>query len=219
MPDKIYPIRFLPGVMNKPNIKVVVFDLGNVLIPFDHTIAASRFNEISPGAGERYLLFYKKHYEKHRDFERGDISENEFIDFCLNYMNLKIEREVFGRIASEIFTVNTNVTELLPHLVKKYRLMLLSNTNSMHREYGWKQYQFLQHFEKLFLSHEVRAVKPEPAIYQAVTDYTKEAPESHFFIDDVAEYIQGARNAGWHGAQFKGYEMLTADLKISGIVQ
>lgn len=203
--------------MNKPNIKVVVFDLGNVLIPFNHTIAAARFNEISTGAGERYLMFYKEHYEKHRNFERGDISENDFIDFCLDYMNLNIEHETFGRIASEIFTVNTNVTELLPLLAKNYRLMLLSNTNSMHREYGWGHYDFLQHFEKLFLSHEVRAVKPEPAIYQAVIDYTKEAPASHFFIDDVAEYIQGARNAGWHGAQFTVYEQLVSDLKSSGV--
>lgn len=204
--------------MKQNKISVIVFDLGNVLIPFDHTIAAKRFDSISPGLGDIYLSFYKNHYEMHRDFERGDITEDEFTSFFLELMEHRVDSQTFCKISSEIFTVNEDVVKLLPVLSKNYRLMLLSNTNEIHKEYGWKQYDFLKHFEKLFLSHEVRAVKPEPAIYQAVMSYTKESPESHFFIDDVAEYIAGAQTAGWKGTQFTGYGNLSAALKANGII-
>jgi FMN phosphatase YigB (HAD superfamily) len=50
-------------------------------------------------------------------------------------------------IYSKIFTVNEDVALLLPELKKKYKLILLSNTNEIHREYGWKDYSFLKYFD------------------------------------------------------------------------
>jgi len=43
--------------MNDKNFSVIVFDLGNVLIPFDYNIAIRRFNEIEMGLGEKYYSY------------------------------------------------------------------------------------------------------------------------------------------------------------------
>ena len=72
-------------------------------------------------------------------------------------------------------------------------------------------------FEKKFLSHEVGAVKPEAKIYKAVQQYTGALPEEHLFIDDVNDYVQGAKNVGWDAVQYTDYDRLVADLKARGI--
>jgi len=83
----------------------------------------------------------------------------------------------------------------IPGLKKKYSVLLLSNTNSIHYKYGYCQYEFLNLFDKLFLSYEIGAAKPEEAIYRAVETYTRKPSSEHFFIDDIKEYVEGAKDA------------------------
>jgi glucose-1-phosphatase len=192
--------------------KVVVFDLGNVLIPFDYSGAIAKLNKIEAGLGDRFMDYYKSNYNFHRDFERGDISEDDFIAEMLKCVDHKIDRRTFCEYYSQIFTENKKITALLPKLKEKYKLVLMSNTNSVHREYGWKQYEFLANFDKLILSHEVKAVKPEPEIYKAVEAHTKCLPEEHIFIDDIKEYVEGAIRMGWDGIQFISEEQVINEL-------
>ena len=197
---------------------VIVFDLGIVLIPFDYQKINRRLDKIEQGLGEKFLVFYKAHYHLHREYERGDISGEQFLNAVLNALEYKISGEDFCKLFSEIFTVDEDVATLLPVLKKNYRLLLLSNTSAIHQKYGWERFPFLRHFEKLFLSYEVRAVKPEPEIYQAVTAYTQLPPSEHIFIDDVAEYAAGAKAQGWDAIQFLGYRSLIDELQLRGIL-
>ncbi|MHB8578335.1 MAG: HAD family hydrolase [Ignavibacteriaceae bacterium] len=196
----------------------VVFDLGNVLIPFNYTLMTERFNSIKPGLGDKFAAYYKNNYDIHRQFERGDISEQDFIQKMLEVLEYKIDGDTFCKYYSQIFTVNHDVASLLPKLKGKYKLVLLSNTNSIHREYGWKDNEFLKYFDKLILSYEARAVKPEEKIYRTVEEFTNLPSEEHIFIDDVAEYVEGAQKAGWDAVQFLGYERLMSDLKEKNII-
>lgn len=197
---------------------VIVFDLGMVLISYNYNIALERLEKIEKGFGVNYLNHYKANYATHRQFERGDISEHEFLAKVMTIFNGKLDKETFKKIYSEIFTVNKDVVALLPELKGKYKLILLSNTNSIHREYGWKNYEFLKHFEKLFLSYEVQAVKPEKNIYKAVESYTNRPTNEHIFIDDVKEYVEAAIKCGWDGIQFTDCEKLFNDLKTRKIL-
>ncbi len=203
--------------MTNTSYKIIVFDLGMVILPFDYDIALERLEKIEKGFGARYLNHFKSNYETHRQFERGDISEEEFLNNTLNIFDGKVNKETFITIYSEIFTLNENVATLLPELKKKYRLMLLSNTNPIHYRF-WIKFDFVKNFEKLFLSHEVRAVKPEEKIYKAVEHYTKALPEEHVFIDDVKEYADAAKKLGWDAIQFTGYDNLLKELKKRNIM-
>lgn len=204
--------------MENRKYSVIVFDLGNVLIPFDYSIMMKRLDLVEEGLGSRFMEHYKENYHIHRKFERGDLTEDEFIELMLHPSNGSLDRETFCRYYSEIFRVNEDVASLLPELKKKYKVVLLSNTNSIHREYGYKQYSFLKHFDRLILSHEVGAVKPEAEIYKAVEAYTQVPPEEHIFIDDVLEYVEGAKKMGWDAVQFTSYGQLLEDLKARGIL-
>lgn len=197
---------------------VIVFDLGNVLIPFDYNIAVNKFNQAEDSLGTRFLEFYKNNYELHRRHERSDISADDFITKILTELNSSIDRELFCRIFGEIFSINEKLVALLPELKKKYTLVMLSNTNHIHTDYGWKNFPFVKYFDKLILSHEVHAVKPEPAIYKAVEAFTKKPPQEHIFIDDIAEYAEAAKKVGWDAVQYINYDQLVSDFKIRGIL-
>ncbi|MGE5429790.1 MAG: HAD family hydrolase [Syntrophomonadaceae bacterium] len=204
--------------MENRKYSVIVFDLGNVLIPFDYSIMMNRLELVQEGLGDKFMNHYKENYHIHRKFERGELTEDEFIHLMLHPCNGSLDRETFCRYYSEIFSVNEDVAALLPELKKKYKVVLLSNTNSIHREYGYKQYGFLKYFDKLILSHEAGAVKPEPEIYKAVEAFTQARPEEHIFIDDVLEYVEGAKKMGWDAVQFTSCAQLVEDLKARGIL-
>lgn len=204
--------------MSKRKYSAVVFDLGQVLIPFDYKIFIDAVNKHQQGLGENFVKKYNENYSVHRDFERGKISEKDFIAQMLAWLEHKITEEEFVRYWSGIFSLNQEVISLLPKLKQHYKLYLLSNTNTIHQKYGYQHYEFLKLFDKLFLSHEVGFVKPEEGIYRAVEDYSKLPSEEHIFIDDIAEYVEAAKQLGWDGIQFTGYDNLVAELKARGIL-
>ncbi len=197
---------------------VIVFDLGNVQIPFDYNILINRLNKTEAKLGDNFYSFYKNNYDIHREFERGKLSEDEFIKIMLNALGNKIDAETFCKFYSEIFIVNEDVVSLLPKLKKNYTLVLLSNTNSIHQKYGWGNYDFLNYFDKLILSHEVKSVKPEEAIYRAAENFSSKPSGEHFFIDDIFEYTEAAKKLGWGAAQFTSYNQLVNDLKKNNIL-
>ncbi len=204
--------------MNFQKYTTIIFDLGNVLIPFDHTLWVKNYNKIKDGLGDQYIKNYLDNYHIHRNYESGKMSDNDFIAQNLEWLDQKITAEQFCNYFSNIFSVNENVVELLPKLKQNYKLVLLSNTNSIHKKYGWEKYSFLQNFDELILSHIVGEVKPEKKIYKAVEAYTNEDPETHIFIDDILDYVNGAKKLGWDGIQFSNYENLMKELKLRSIL-
>jgi len=195
------------------NIKVIVFDLGNVLIPFDYNILIEAMNKIDDGLGNRFAKKYYDNYHVHREYEKWELSDTEFLKIMMEWSENKISEENLKHIYSDLFVENKDTTPLLPILKENYKLVLLSNTNFIHQKYGWEKYDFLKHFDKLVLSHEVGAIKPEEKIYKAVEAFTNEPSECHFFIDDIAEYVEGAKKCGWEGVQFISHYKLVNALR------
>ncbi len=197
---------------------VIVFDLGNVLLPFDYKIIIGKLEKVKKGLGEKFATFYRDNYEIHRRFERGEMSVDEFTEIILDVLENEVRKEDFFEIYSKVFTVNEKLVEKLPVLKKNYKLVLLSNTNAIHQRYGWQENQFIKFFDKLILSHEVGAVKPEEKIYRAVEAFTGAPPSEHFYIDDISEYVEGGKRAGWDAVQFVGNEELFKEFEKRGIV-
>ena len=197
--------------------KVIVFDLGNVLIPFDYNRIIDAMNSIEDGLGNRFVKRYYDNYDVHQKYERWKLNDSEFISILTEWSENKIPEDKLKNIYADLFEENKETSALLPLLKKNYQLVLLSNTNFIHQKYGWEKYEFLKYFDKLILSHEVGAIKPEAKIYRAVEAFTNETPESHIFIDDIAEYVEGAKKLGWNGVQFTSAKKLKTDLESLGI--
>lgn len=199
-------------------LKALCFDLGNVLIYFDWKIAESRLNEIESGLGFRTTQFLKNNRDLIVQIEKGKITEDEFLSEIKKHIDSKIDQITLAKIYSEIFWENQVLTNLLPDLHKRYNLFLLSNTNSIHKKYGWEKFEFLKNFDKLFLSHELGYVKPEKELYQKVINETKINPNEILYIDDIKEFVEAAKECDWNAYHFTSNENLVEFLKENQIL-
>lgn len=62
--------------------------------------------------------------------------------------------------------------------------------------------QKLGKFDQVTLSYEIRAVKPEPAVYEHCLEGLDTPPEQTLFLDDRIENVQGAELLGIRAVQF-----------------
>ncbi len=199
-----------------PEIKSVIFDLGNVLVNFDATKAAKRYSKACKVPIKKiWGHFFTDPTEK--SYTRGEISCREFYEHAANSLHAPIDFETFKTYWNEIFWENKGMDELLGKLKKKYPLYLISNTNKMHFDYLKANYKVLRHFKKTFPSHEVGHRKPEPQIYKKVLKKIKLKPEETVFVDDVQKFVDGALAVGMNAIQFKNRSQLVQDLKRYGV--
>ena len=131
-------------------------------------------------------------------FETGDISHDDFLaGFQKQLPNASIEDilEAWNAILADFPLYRL---EFLQMLSKKYRLFLLSNTDSIHIETfetksGISFYSdFYQCFEKVYFSFDIGMRKPDPKIYQFVLNQNNLVAENTLFIDDKKENTDSA---------------------------
>jgi len=200
-------------------IKAIIFDLGNVLIDFDHMIAARRishFSKLSPQ--EIFSLFFES--EVTLLFEQGKISPDDFFLRVKDMLALSINYQTFVPIWNEIFfqsAKNRIVFNIANILSGGYKVVLLSNINTLHFEYVKKHFPIFGIFSRVFASCEMGLIKPDPAIYRKVLDDLDLAPGESFYTDDRKELVASARKLGIKAAVFSGSKELKKDLETEGI--
>ena len=152
------------------------------------------------------------------ELESGRIEPRDFVERINGLLGSSLSYEAFREIWSSIFLPDTLIPiELVRELKKRYRMLVLSNTNAIHIEMVSDVYPILREFDHLVLSHEVKAMKPEPAIYASALANAQARPEECFFTDDILAYVEGARAMGIQAEQFLGYEKLLGDLRFRGV--
>lgn len=198
-------------------IKTVIFDLGKVIVPFDFSRGYRAMEALCPFPASEI-----PHRIGRTDlvtrFETGQVGPAEFYSELAGILNLDISFERFGELWASIFLPHTLVPEsLVEGLHRRYRTLVLSNTNGLHFPFVLRHYPVLRHFHGYVLSHEVGALKPSPRIYaEAIARAGCRAGEC-FFTDDVAAYVEGAKKAGMDAVQFHSCGQLEDELRARGI--
>ena len=205
--------------MENNKIEAIIFDLGNVLIDFDHTIAARRISKFTDKTQEEmFNLFFDS--ELTALFEEGRISPQNFFTKVKESLNLKIDYDEFVPIWNEIFFLsekNLGVYNLAKQLKSNYRLALLSNINILHFSYLQKKFPIFDAFHNIITSYEVGFRKPHPFIYQKTLEALGALPPQVFYTDDRPELTASAKELGIRGFVFRGIEQLKQDLFNNGI--
>ena len=151
-------------------------------------------------------------------FETGLVEPREFVEQLSGILDIRVTYEEFCEIWSCIFLPHTLVPEsILEGLRRRYRLLVLSNTNALHFAMVRQSYPILRHFDDFVLSYEVKAMKPAPAIYREAIARAQCRAEECFYTDDIAEYVEGARKEGIDAVQFVSGEQLERDLAARDI--
>ena len=198
-------------------IKTLIFDLGGVIIPLDFKRGYAAIeracgrpaDEIPKKIGSTDLV---------RRYEAGEIETQQFVADLCELLELRVGFDDFCALWMSIFPPGTILAEtMIESLSRRYRLILLSNTNPLHFEALDAAYPILRHFHQRVLSYQVGAVKPSPVIYEAAVAAAGCKPSECFFTDDVPAYVDGAREAGIDAVPFVSAVQLERDLHARNI--
>jgi putative hydrolase of the HAD superfamily len=198
--------------------KAIFFDLGRVLIHFDFRRGYRALEGLCPYAAEEIPRRLAGTGLVER-FETGLVEPREFVAQMCQALDMKVDYDQFSSIWSSIFTDILIPESMLQGLKRRYRLVLVSNTNALHFEMIRETYaHLLRHFDDLVLSYEVRAMKPQPEIFQAAVELAGCLPQECFYTDDIAAYIEAAKQMGIDAVQFESRAQLEGEMRSRGIV-
>lgn len=183
-------------------IDTLIFDFGDVFINLD-----------KQGALQKTLRLLKldalppKLIQINENYEKGLITDAEFLTFYQSQFPWLSQDELIMLWNCIIKDFPPYRLEFLKKIAqsKRYKLILLSNTNNIHINYVKETVAFYEefkdYFDWFFLSHEINLRKPNRDIYDYVLKTTNTIAEQSLFIDDTKENTEAAAQLNiktWH---------------------
>lgn len=198
-------------------VKVVFFDLGNVIVRVNIAAAIARiaeeFHIPETSVLEPSLLVLE------RQFEKGQITIEEHLAAVKKIYKFDGHVSIadLERIWQVGFELNPDVWRIVQDLRKQASVYLLSNTNALHIRAIRRKYDILDNLDGLVLSYEAGALKPESEIYEYALRKAKISAGEALFIDDLAENVAGAERLGINSHQFTEISGLEFYLRANGL--
>lgn len=185
-------------------VSTVIFDIGNVLVGYDwHAFVQRLFGdrpEIIPTLED--ALFYHHVWD---EIDRGVWSWEQIIDeFCKYAPELRNEIVTFYDHAGEALWQFDFTKELISSLKERgYQVLFLSNWSEHMKQQARQQLDFLPLMDGGVFSCDVKLIKPDPAIYQAIVSKYALDPKCCVFLDDHLNNVEAARACGLHAIHVK----------------
>jgi len=198
-------------------ITTIIFDLGKVIIGFDHFAICKKLAEHSTRSAEQiYSGIFSCGLEDR--FDRGAISPELFFRTAAGELEIRIGMAGFRNIWRAGFSLNTGTAGIISRLSGRYRLLCLSNTNQWHFQYCAARFPVLECFDSFVLSYEIGEKKPAAKIYAEALRRARCPARECLYIDDIAEFVQAAEGLGMRGIHFVSAQMLARKLHDMGIL-
>lgn len=185
------------------DITTIIFDLGGVIIDLDWNECISNFKKVGINDMENLVSTTLQRgfiYE----YELGKISDEEFRTEVRMYATREVTDEQINYAwTSLLVKIPSEKLEMLLRLKKKYKILMLSNTNNLSYSRNLEMFQEGGHnvndyFDKCYLSYKMHLAKPTPEIFEAVLKDADLKPEECYFLDDGIHNIETARNLGFN---------------------
>ncbi len=199
-------------------IRAFLFDIGNVIVRFDFTRALRAVASLSDVPDEAAVL--QRIDAVKLIYEDGRMSREAFLREAFALLKYRGTREQFIAAWQDIFWANEPMHALIRSLHGRFPIHLLSNTNDIHVEGLFRDFDVFGCVTTGVYSHEVQASKPDPRIYAIACEKCGIEPKTTFFIDDLAANIEAARTAGFqtHHYHHDRHAALLNDLQAVGVV-
>jgi 2-haloacid dehalogenase len=188
---------------------VVIFDLGGVLIDWDPRHLYRQLFRGDEAAMEEFLATVcTAEWNRGQDAGRG----------CADAVRQLQERHpdraeligaYYARFDEMMAGPIAGSVDILAELHDRGTpLYGLSNFSAETYPLARQRFAFLRLLREVVISGEVKAVKPDPRIYQILLRRSHIDPRRAVFIDDAVANIETARQLGLHGVVFTGAEAL-----------
>ncbi len=198
-------------------IRAIIFDIGRVLIRVDISRATSGLaSGLSLTPEEVWSAIEKD--PCWLDWQEGRISPRDWHLHVTKRLGASLTFEQFTEVWNRALDPNPIQSEsFLEKLSKKYRLALLSNTDSIHMTEEEARFPFFRFFPVRIYSFRVGASKPDPVIYREALRACRVRAEEAVYIDDIGAYAEAAQRLGMTGLVFRSPQQLQSDLRALGV--
>ena len=187
----------------------IVFDLGGVIINLNVPRCVANFKQLMTEENVRNVLGIDDDGEGvvavsaatkqlMHDYEYGNISTDEFLhtlqEYCFEGTTIDQIRAAWLSMLDELPQARLDYIASLRE--RGYRTILLSNSNELHWDPIWEQYNLGAYFDAVFASHHLHMAKPNKEIFEHVV---KEANVLNaLYVDDLEKNRKaGETFAGW----------------------
>jgi putative hydrolase of the HAD superfamily len=200
-------------------LRAIIFDIGRVLVRIDLRRAQLGLAQgLSLTPEELWSAIEKD--PRWRDWQEGRISPHDWHLHLCQRLGLSLSFQQFTTAWN--FALDPQPIQplrLFEELAKRYRLVLLSNTDPIHVAYLEATYDFCQYFPKgqRIYSCSVGASKPDPLIYREAVRAAKVRAGEAVFIDDIAANVEAARQLGLSGIHYESPQQLLQAFAALGI--
>ena len=191
------------------DIKAIFFDMGGVLLPLNMNRCVEAYRTV---AGFKDVDKYLDPCHQHGfflDIECGKMDLETFYKVCASHCAPGTTRETIMRCQAEFFdSPKPEDVALVKELGQKYDIYMLSNNNPVSMLLHIPNFENAglpldKSFKKLFFSHEMKLLKPDPEIYlRAIAESGHSAGEC-LFIDDSQRNVDGALAVGMHAVLYR----------------
>lgn len=180
-------------------MRVVIFDIGNVLVRYDHTRTLEAVAELcSVTPGQLADTFN----EVGRAFGLGEITPEQF---CDHIRTRTAASSLSCDLIEDALCTGMSRDDAALHYVQTLLQLpdveagAISNTNATH--VGWLDTHVpeLASFELVLMSNEVGLLKPDPEIFELALELLDVAPAHVLYIDDLEVNVQAAQAVGMAG--------------------
>ena len=188
----------------------VYFDLGNVLLYFDHGLATRKMAKVA-GISVKQMRSIVFDSTLQIEYETGLIGGTQFVSRISNAIGKELDVADMLQAAADMFIPNAHIIPVLEKIRDiRIPMGLLSNTCEAHwrwiDELGYPQVRGW--FTPVILSYEVKSMKPDAHIYQEAQRSSGHEAPGIFFTDDRAENVEAAKKAGWMAEIFVNADRL-----------
>ncbi len=184
-------------------ITAVMFDLGNVLLHFDHRLIASNLLRLAPDAALpdddstwRRLIHAA---------ETGALAAEDFLDAFTRVLGVegRVSHADLANAWCDMFWRNDDILPVVEGLRGRVRLLLVSNTNALHLAFIRERFaDVLAPFDVEVYSHLEQAAKPDPVVFRRALERAGVSPASCLYFDDIRMHVHAATELGIHAYQF-----------------
>jgi glucose-1-phosphatase len=215
-------IPLVPSVPPVVPITTVMFDLGNVLLHFDHRLIGENLARDVPDARlhDARLHADTRWHDLMHEVETGALSDESFLDrfAALLCVDVRVHRTRLVNAWSDIFWRNDGMLPLLDMLRGHMRLVLVSNTNALHLDYIRTRFpEVLAPFDVMVFSHLEHVAKPDAAIFRTALARAGASPASCLYFDDIRMHVHAATELGIHAYHYVSNAGVRDILALHGV--
>ncbi len=183
-------------------IETIIFDLGGVVVDLDLSLTITAFEKLGIKEPERFIR-HGAHGDIFLKLETGEITEKEFYSGIRELAGNELTDDEIRSAWCAMFTeLPEKRVRIIEKLKKDRRVVLLSNTNSIHRSHfdgmaaGYSSFSEL--FDDVYYSFLLHDHKPNVSVFRKVIEAKGLKPSKTLFLDDAQKNIMAARETGMH---------------------